>query len=209
MNTTRRRPWFALALAGAGSLSACAGEGQATFEASADPSVQAEADDGPGQATAEGAESAEEGSTQGTTEEGTTAEVEPAAARTIEVDESESNSDERDAYTLTVHRVVVNDYYIEAEITLVNDGDQRLKTWYGSSNTSLRLFDDQGREYPFQVQAGGDSGSLILESGEGVDAVLVFAGRLHPEVEQLTLDFESIGARWPQFVVAVPPGSAA
>lgn len=135
--------------------------------------------------------------------------VAPATEQTIEVNETLSVSEEDAAFTLTVHRVVVRDYYLEAEITVVNDGAEELPTWYGSGNgsTEPRIYDDQGRVYPFNVQAGGDGQSLKLEPGQGVDAVLVFAGRLDPSAQSVTLDFEELGSAWAEVIVEVPVGS--
>lgn len=112
--------------------------------------------------------------------------------------ESIERSSDEAAFTLTTHRVLVHDYYVEAEVTLVNDGDEQLAGWYGSSSSSPNLFDDRGRTYAFQVPAGYDGEILWLQPGEGAEAVLVFAGRVDPEARQLTLDFSDLGEVWSQ-----------
>ncbi|MDO5739852.1 MAG: hypothetical protein Q4P07_06855 [Ornithinimicrobium sp.] len=135
--------------------------------------------------------------------------IEPAQPQTVELEESISRSAESESFTLTTHRVMVHDYYIEAEITLLNDADSVLSAWFGSANSGPQLFDDRGRTYPFQVQAGGDKKILQLQSGEGLDAVLVFAGRLDPDARALTLDFSELSAdTWSQVTFEVPLGGA-
>ncbi|WP_298889459.1 hypothetical protein [uncultured Serinicoccus sp.] len=205
MHTRTRTTALALALAAGLALSACAGDDQAEFAqeppsgSAADPGTEQE-DPPTDQADAtEETEGAEEATT-----------VEPAAERTVEVEESESVSTEDVAFTLTVHRLVVHDYYLEAEVTVVNDGTESVDTWYGSGNgsTEPRVFDDRGRVYPFVVQAGGDGQRLTLEPGQGVEAGLVFPGRLDPDAEQVTLDFEAIGGEWEGLLFEIPVGGA-
>lgn len=182
----------ALALAAALTLGGCSQGETATFDEPAEVAAQ-ERTEAPAQ--------------QDTEEVTATAveTVEPAEPRTIEIGETESFSDEDAAFTLTVHRLVVNDYYVEAEITVVNDSDQQLRTWRGGgSSASPRLYDDRGRRYTFQAQPGSDGGQLILLPAEGLDAVLVFAGRVDPEAGRLTLDLSEIGDDWSQMTFEVP-----
>lgn len=136
------------------------------------------------------------------------AKVEPAKRQEIAVDEVKEVSTKDAAYTLTITKVVVNDFYIEAEVRLVNNGTNALQAWYGSASSAPRLFDDRGREYPFQVQAGGDNKSLRLEAAEGLDASLVFAGRLGPDVKALTLDFQKIDSIYNQVEFEIPVKSS-
>lgn len=184
--TTRPRRLTSLAVAAAFALSACGGgEGDESASTTASATEESQA-----------AESESDSSDEGA--------VEPAEPQTIEVDETLSNSTEDDAFTLTVHKVAVQDYYVEAEITLVNDGDGKLNSWYPSDNyLAPRVYDDRGRTYAFQPQAGAD-GRLRLLPGEGVEAVLVFAGRVDPEARSLTLDFSDLGNAWSQISVDVP-----
>lgn len=198
MKKSTHRPAIALALAASLALAGCAGETEATFEpdsaASSEQAPAADPADGSTQTSpAEDEEAAED------------APLEPAAPRTIEVDETESFGDGDTAFTLTVHRVVVNDYYVEAEVTLVNDSDETLRTWRGGGSRSApRVYDDRGRDYPFQAQPGSDGSQLTLQGSEGLDAVLVFAGRLDPDSRQLTLDLSEIGSDWSQMTFEVP-----
>lgn len=185
--TTRPRRLAGLAVAATLALSACGG-------GEADPTASTT------EATTEGDTAKETGpaSSDGTV-------VEPAQPQTIEVGETQSNSTKDVAFTLTLHKVAVQDYYVEAEITLVNDGDDDLKAWYGhSSVSSPQVHDDRGRTYAFQPQAGGEGESLRLLPGEGVEAVLVFAGRVDPEARSLTLDFSELGDSWSQISFDVP-----
>ncbi|WP_298751547.1 hypothetical protein [uncultured Serinicoccus sp.] len=208
MHTRTRTTALALALAAGLSLSACAGD-QAEF--AQDPPSGSAADQGteqeePATDQSDAAQTAAEETQE--TEEATT--VEPAAEQTVEVEESESVSTEEVAFTLTVHRLVVHDYYLEVEVTVVNDGTEPVDTWYGSGNgsTEPRVFDDRGRVHPFAVQAGGDGQRLTLEPGQGVDAGLVFPGRLDPDAEQVTLDFEALGPEWEGLLFEIPLGAA-
>lgn len=205
MHTRTRTTALALALAAGLALSACAGDDQAEF--AQDPPSGSEAAPSTGQEQATDESQSGDGAAE-QTEEPTT--VEPAAERTVEVEESESVSTEEVAFTLTLHRLVVHDYYLEAEVTVVNDGTEPVNTWYGSGNGSNepRAFDDRGRVYPFVVQAGGDGQRLALEPGQGVDAGLVFPGRLDPDAEQVTLDFEALGPEWEGLLFEVPLGAA-
>lgn len=136
--------------------------------------------------------------------------VAPAEPQTIELNEEKVYSAEDGAYTLTVHRAVINDYDVEVEITIVNDGDRTVPTWFGGSPRQMpQLFDDQSRRYAFQLQAGGEHRSMQLEAGEGMDAVLVFAGRVGPDVRTLTLDFTGFsGQMWRQVTFDIPVGGA-
>lgn len=135
--------------------------------------------------------------------------VEPAAHQVIEIGEEKSYSGEFGAYTLTVHRATVQDYYVEAEITIINDSDRGIGTWHGADNCcSPRLYDDRGRTYRFQVQPGGSGQTLRLEPGEGINAVLAFAGRVDPAARQLKLDFTDItdyrNVEWNQMIFDIP-----
>jgi hypothetical protein len=201
MTTPARRPALALTLVAALALAGCSSTPEATFEPAASDAA-APADDGTATATDTGSDSG-----TGTDEAAATEveAVEPAEPRTLEIGETESFSDEDAAFTLTVHRLVVNDYYVEAEITVVNDSDDQLRTWRGGgSSASPRLYDDRGRGYTFQAQPGSDGGQLILLPAEGLDAVLVFAGRVDPEAGRLTLDLSEIGDDWSQMTFEVP-----
>lgn len=200
MRIARSTRLMPLALAAALTLSACSNDQPASFESS---------DSKPAAGTAEGTPDAAAETTpadESAGDEGETAEttIDPAAEQTIELEESMDRSSEDEAFTLTTHRVLVHDYYVEAEVTLVNDGDEQLAGWYGSSSSSPNLFDDRGRTYAFQVPAGYDGESLWLQPGEGVEAVLVFAGRVDPEASQLTLDFSDLGEVWSQVDFQVP-----
>lgn len=131
--------------------------------------------------------------------------IEPAEHQEIKVDEKKTHSDQDAAYTMTVNKAVINDYYVEVEIRLVNDGTKEFMAWYGSSNSSApRLFDDRGREFEFQPQAGVEGKSFYLRGGEGVDAVLVFAGRVDPTAKALTLSFDKINPIWNQVEFTIP-----
>lgn len=189
-----------LTLAAALALSACSGGGDPIEEQASD---QPSAASGAAPQTSTPAPADAAGQAAATTDPNA---VEPAQAQTVELGESMSVSTEESAFTITVHRVLVHDYYVEAEITLVNDADDELKTWYGSATAgSPRLYDDRGRTYAFQVQAGGDDQTLRLQPGEGVDAVLVFAGRVDAEATALTLDFSEIyGDGWSQVSFDAP-----
>lgn len=200
MRIARSTRLMPLALAAALALSACSNDQPASFEASDSEPATAAADSTPDPAagtTPAGEPAGAEGETATT--------VDPASEQTIDVGESIERSSEEAAFTLTTHRVLVHDYYVEAEVTVVNDGDDGLSTWYGASGTySPNLFDDRGRTYAFQVPAGYDGESLELQPGEGVEAVLVFAGRVDPEARQLTLDFSDLGDLWSQVAFDVP-----
>lgn len=165
---------------------------------------------GDGATTPDGSQSAaaSEAPASGKTSASASAKVEPAKRQEIAVDEVKEVSTTDAAYTLTITKVVVNDFYIEAEVRLVNNGTQALQAWYGSASSAPRLFDDRGREYPFQVQAGGDNKSLRLEAAEGLDASLVFAGRLGPDVKALTLDFQKIDSIYNQVEFEIPVKSS-
>ena len=184
---------LAVAAASTLALSACSGDDKATFDSTASQQAGASASSSPG---AEG--------------DATATVVEPAKVRTIEVNEEKSFSSKDAALTFTVHKVVINDFYVEAEITLINDGTKKLNAWYGSSGTfAPRLFDDQGRDYPFQVQPGGKGQSVRLKAGEGLNAVIVFAGRVDPQARQLTLDFTELDSNaeaWSLITFDVPVG---
>lgn len=165
---------------------------------------------GDGATTPDGSQStaASEAPASGKASASASAKVEPAKRQEIAVDEVKEVSTKDAAYTLTITKVVVNDFYIEAEVRLVNNGTNALLAWYGSAPSAPRLFDDRGREYPFQVQAGGDSKSLRLEAAEGLDASLVFAGRLGPDVKALTLDFQKIDPIYNQVEFEIPVKSS-
>lgn len=165
---------------------------------------------GDGATTPDGSQSAaaSEAPASGKASASASAKVEPAKRQEIAVDEVKEVSTKDAAYTLTITKVVVNDFYIEAEVRLVNNGTNALQAWYGSASSAPRLFDDRGREYPFQVQAGGDNKSLRLEAAEGLDASLVFAGRLGPDVKALTLDFQKIDAIYNQVEFEIPVKSS-
>lgn len=198
----RRLTYAAAPLALALILSGCSGDSaeQATVTVTADSDATGTGADGDGTDTATDGEAAD-----GESEEV----VEPAQTQTIEINDEQSYSGEDSAFTLTVHRAVVNDYYVEVEITIVNDGDTRLDTWYGGGWRQMpRLFDDQGRIYPMQVQAGGDSETLRLSSGEGLDAVLAFTGRVGDNARSLTLDFSEMNFddSWNQMTFDIPLG---
>lgn len=196
MRTHQHRTLVALALAGTMSLAACAGDDPATFE-----QVEGEAAGETG--TDEAVASADPA--EGGTEEEAAA-VEPAEPQTVELEETRDVSGDDEAFTVTVHDVSVHDYYVEAEVTVVNDSDSQLTTWYGGTTSAPRLYDDRGREYTFQPQPGGEDQRLRLEGREGVDAVLVFSGRVDPETSSLTLDLEDIGTSWSQLTFDVPLG---
>ncbi|WP_151525942.1 hypothetical protein [Serinicoccus kebangsaanensis] len=201
MTAHQHRIVVAIALAGTLSLAACAGDDPATFE---------QVENGPtaeegGDPVAESAEPTEEPEVA---DEETTAPPEPAQPQTVELDESRTVSEDDTAFSVTVHDVSVHDYYVEAEVTIVNDSDRQLATWYGGNASSPRLYDDQGREYTFQPQPGGDGSTLLLEGREGVDAVFVFAGRVDPETTGLTLDLQELGGPWSQLTFEVPLGGS-
>ncbi|ANS80210.1 hypothetical protein SGUI_2814 [Serinicoccus hydrothermalis] len=198
MRTHQHRTLVALALAGAMGLTACAGDDPATFE-----QVEGEAD---GETGADEAVASADPA-DGATEEESTA-VEPAEPQTVELEETRHVSEDEEAFSVTVHDVSVHDYYVEAEVTVVNDSDDELATWYGASNNSPRLYDDRGREFTFQPQAGGEGETLYLQGREGVDAVFVFAGRVDPETSSLTLDLEALGESWSQLTFEVPLGGS-
>ena len=164
---------------------------------------------GDGATTPDGSQSAaaSEAPASGKASASASAKVEPAKRQEIAVDEVKEVSTKDAAYTLTITKVVVNDFYIEAEVRLVNNGTNALQAWYGGASAP-RLFDDRGREYPFQVQAGGDNKSLRLEAAEGLDASLVFAGRLGPDVKALTLDFQKIDPAYNQVEFEIPVKSS-
>lgn len=131
--------------------------------------------------------------------------VTPAKKRTVTIDEKKVYNDKDAAYTLTVNKAVINDYYVEVEIRIVNDGAKTLSTWYGSDGSSApRLFDDRGREFQFQPQAGGKDTTFRLDKGEGVDAVLVYAGAVGAEAKTLTFSWDSIGPIWNQVEFTFP-----
>jgi hypothetical protein len=134
--------------------------------------------------------------------------VEPAQRREIKVDEVKKFSSDKAAYTLTVNKLVVNDYYIEADVRLVNDGTEQLMAWYGASTSSPRLYDDRGREFAFQPQAGGKDRILYLKGGEGLDATIVFAGRLDDSAKSLTLDFTKVNEIYNQVQFEIPVRSS-
>ena len=165
---------------------------------------------GDGATTPDGSQSApaSEAPASGKASASASAKVEPAKRQEIAVDEVKEVSTTDAAYTLTITKVVVNDFYIEAEVRLVNNGTNALQAWYGGASSAPRLFDDGGREYPFQVQAGGDNKSLRLEAAEGLDASLVFAGRLGPDVKALTLDFQKIDPAYNQVEFEIPVKSS-
>ena len=165
---------------------------------------------GDGATTPDGSQSAaaSEAPASGKASASASAKVEPAKRQEIAVDEVKEVSTKDAAYTLTITKVVVNDFYIEAEVRLVNNGTNALLAWYGGAPSAPRLFDDRGREYPFQVQAGGDDKSLRLEAAEGLDASLVFAGRLGPDVKALTLDFQKIDPAYNQVEFEIPVKSS-
>lgn len=189
--TTRPRRLAGLAVAATLALSACGG-------GETEPSAST---------TGAAAEEGTAKETGPTSSDGTV--VEPAQTQTIKIDETQSQSTKDEAFTLTVHKVVVQDYYVEAEITLVNDGDDELDAWYGNSTVSSpQLYDDRGRTYAFRPQAGGDSETLRLLPGEGVEAVLVFAGRVDKDARSLTLDWSELGDAWSQITFDVPLGDA-
>ena len=179
MRTTTRARAAAGATMLALALSGCSG-GDATFE-------------GPGEATSPAAEqTTAPGESAPASPSGTaSASVQPAADRTVEVEEVRKVTDDDVALTLTLHRVTVHDYYIEVELTAVNDADDQVTLWYGDQ-LNPTLFDDRGRQYRYQVQAGYESRGLELRGGEGVDAVFVFAGALDPDATSLTLGFEKL-----------------
>lgn len=211
MKTIRRYPGAALVIAGALALSACAGDEPAEFaadDASQSAGEQGEdgADGGDGAASSEGEDSAAAESTA--TDEETAEEVEPAEPRTIEVGETLTHAEEDMAFTVTVHRVLIHDYYLETEVTIVNDEDERLMLWYGAESSGPQLYDDRGRRYAFQVQPGGSGETFYLEPREGVDAVLIHSGRLTPEAGQVTIDFSEVALSWSRIVVDVPLGGA-
>lgn len=185
--TTRPRRLTSLAIVAAFALSACGGG-----EGDEAPSTTASAT-GESQAAESGSASSDESA------------VEPAEPQTIEIGETQTVSKEGEAFTLTVHKVVVQDYYVEAEITLINDGDDDLEAWYGHSSVSAPLlYDDRGRSFAFQPQAGGKGESLRLLPGEGVEAVLVFAGAVDTDAQSLTLDWSELGDNWSQVTFDVP-----
>ena len=184
--TTRPRRLAGLAVAATLAPSACGG-------GEADPAAS----------TTEAATEGDTAKATGpTSSDGTV--VEPAQPQTIDVAETQSNSTKAVAFTLTLHKVAVQDYYVEAEITLVNDGDDDLYAWYGGTVSSPQVYDDLGRTYAFQPQAGGEGERLQLLPGEGVDAVLIFAGRVDPEASSLTLNFSELGDSWSQISFDVP-----
>lgn len=185
-----RRAAAALALVGALALTGCSGDGEATTPETV--TVTADAAAGEGDTTAEGTGDAG-GTDEATGGEETEDVVEPAEQQTIEINEERAKSGDWGGYTLTVHRVTVQDYYVEAEITIVNDSPATLPTWWGGNHSRPRLYDDRGREYRFQVQAGGDGDRLSLEGGEGLNAVLVFAGKVDADARSLTLDLSELG----------------
>lgn len=202
MRTTTHRAFTALVAAATFGLAGCADADRADFEPQQSSSEQSQGQsqgqedtdaapttDGPAEAAAGG------------TEAGPTGPVEPAEPRTVEVGETYEYSEDGTAYTVTVHRVVVNDYYVEAEVTIVNDGNKRFLTLYTSSSMPA-LYDDRGREYAYQQHAGSGE-QLFLESGEGLDAVLVFAGRLDPQARTVTLDLGRMGGSEDPFQQAI------
>lgn len=204
-----RRAAAAFALVGALALTGCSGDGEATPET---VTVTADAAAGEDDTTAEDGTGDADGTDEATGEDETEDVVEPAEQQTIEINEEKAYSSESGAYTLTVHRAVVNDFYVEVEITIVNDSDQEIGIWYGARHSSPRLFDDRGRVYAFQIQAGGDNEMLHLASGEGLDAVLVFAGRVDSKARELTLDFTELpdyrNVEWPQMTFDIPLAGA-
>lgn len=152
------------------------------------------------------------GGGDGTTGEGDeeTAEVvEPAEERTIEVNEVIEYAGEDSAYTFTLQRVVIHDYYVEADVTLVNDGTRDLGVFSQHSGVFLKLYDDRGRTYEWVPPAGADSMMTKLVAGEGMNVTHVFAGRLSPQARSLTLDFSEatgLGAAKPyrDVVIEIP-----
>ena len=181
-----------LAVAATLALSACTQDDKATFDSTGTQQSGASA---PASSGAEG--------------EATSAVVEPAKGRTIEVNETKTASAEGRAFSLTVHKVVIKDYHVETEITLVNDTAEPLRAWYPSEYSGPQLFDEAGRKYLFQGQADGKQ--LTLQGGEGVNAVLVHAGRVDPEARTLTIDFTGLDSSrkelWSQITFDVPVGS--
>ena len=151
-----RRAAAALALVGALALTGCSGDGEATTPETV--TVTADAAAGEGDTTAEGTGDAG-GTDEATGGEETEDVVVPAEQQTIEINEEQAKSGDWGGYTLTVHRVTVQDYYVEAEITIVNDSP-RLCTWWGGNHPSLAFYDDRGREYSRSRsrRAGTDSG---------------------------------------------------
>lgn len=199
-----RRATAAIALVGALALVGCSGDGEGS------PATVTVTADAPGNAADGSAETGTGDADAG--DEATEEVIEPAEQQTIEIGEEKAYSSESGAYTLTVHRAVVNDFYVEVEITIVNDSDQEIGIWYGARHSSPRLFDDRGRVYAFQIQAGGDNEMLHLASGEGLDAVLVFAGRVDSKARELTLDFTELpdyrNVEWPQMTFDIPLAGA-
>ncbi|GAA4397333.1 hypothetical protein GCM10023153_21120 [Ornithinibacter aureus] len=185
----------ALAVAATLALTACSSDDKATFDASEGGQQSSQSTEG-----SEGSTGSASGSAEA---------VEPAKAQTIEVNETKTSSTERAAVTLTVHKVVINDYYVETEVTLINDGAGEVNAWFPSDFSGPQLFDDQGLKYLFQGQASGKQ--LVLQGGEGVNAVLVHAGRVGPQARTLTLDFTAINPRnkelWSQMTFDIPVGS--
>lgn len=192
--TLRRSSVLVLATSLALSLGGCSQDETASFEAQASQSEEASADPSASTVESEGQQ-----------------ELEPAQGRTIEVNEALTHSGEREAFTVTVHRVAIHDYHVEAEVTIVNDGANQQKAWFGATNCCApRLFDDRGRVYTFQIQPGGKNESVTLQGGEGVNAVLVFAGRVDSEATELTLDFTEILSdedAWSLITFDVPIGA--
>lgn len=199
-----RRAAAALVLVGALGLAGCSGDAEGSSETvtvTADAPAESDAttDAADGETDAE--------STDESGAEETDAAVEPAEAQTIEIGEEKTYSGEKGAYTMTVHRAVVNDYYVEAEITIINDGDSGITLWSGGNNKP-RLFDDRGRDYGYQLHAGAD-GLLRLEAGAGMDAVLVFSGAVDETASSLTLDFSDLTSwdvEWNQVTFDIPLG---
>jgi hypothetical protein len=184
----------ALAVAATLALSACSSDDKATFDASEGGQQSSQSTEG-----SEGSTGSASGSTEA---------VEPAKAQTIEVNETKSASTEAGAFSLTVHKVVINEYHVETEVTLLNDSAKALRAWYPSEYSGPQLFDEAGRKYLFVGQADGKQ--LTLQGGEGVNAVLVHAGRLDPEARTLTIDFTGLDSSrkelWSQITFDVPVG---
>lgn len=114
-------------------------------------------------------------------------------------------STDEEAFTVTVNKAIVNDYYVEVELRIVNDGDKALTLWSDHATYKApRLFDDKGRTYAFRPEAGAKDSRLSLQGAEGLDAVLVFAGRLDATAQRLTLDLSEMGDHFNQVEFAIP-----
>ncbi|MDO5503456.1 MAG: hypothetical protein Q4G67_09820 [Actinomycetia bacterium] len=201
-----RRAATALVLVGALGLAGCSGDAEGSSETvtvTADAPAESDATTDAADGETDGAE---ETDATGTTDEETDGPIEPAEPQTIEINEEQSHVWDERGYTITLHNVTVQEYHVEAEITVVNDSTERIPMWHSAQHLGQpQLHDDRGRTYEFQIQAGANN-RFHLEGGEGLNAVLSFAGRVDPSANHLTLDFESMGDGWRQTNFTIPLG---